>query len=146
IEYAQHDARFTGVEAQADYRFNRHVRLGVFGDLVHGRLTGAGDLPRMPAARAGVRGAFDWQDWSAHVEAYRVMRQDKVADYESPTPGYNMVNLDIAYHGSMGSSDYTVYLRATNLFDQLAYNHASFIAQAAPLPGRRITLGLRLEY
>src|SRR5690606_8421811 len=53
IEYAQHDARFTGVEAQADYRFNRHVSLGVFGDLVHGQLTGAGDLPRMPAARVG---------------------------------------------------------------------------------------------
>ena len=148
IEYAQHDAEFTGVEAQASYRFNPHLTATVFGDLVRGKLTGnAGNLPRIPAARAGVRLKTHWDDnWSANIEAYRVLRQDRLADYESETPGYNMLNVGIAYDGSVGASDYTVYLRATNLTDQQAFNHASFISSAAPLPGRRVMLGVRMQY
>lgn len=147
IRYAQHDAEFTGGEAQASYRLNRHFTVGVFGDLVYGRLTGGqGDLPRIPAARAGVRGKWLWQNWAADVEVYRAFRQSQIADYETSTPGYNMVNAGISYDGRWGASNYTVYARVSNLFDQLALNHASFVANAAPLPGRRVTVGVRMEY
>lgn len=146
IRYAQKDAEFTGLEAQVSQKLDRHVTVGVFGDAVRGRLLGGGDLPRIPAARAGVRAKVLWGPWSGDVEYYRVFRQNRVADFESETPGYNMVNLGIAYDGRWGASDYSIYLRATNLFDQLAFNHASFVASAAPLPGRRVTLGVRLAY
>lgn len=147
IEYTQRDAEFTGVEGEASYRFNQHITAGVFGDLVHGKLKGSGgNLPRIPAARAGARLMATWQNWSGNVEAYRVLRQDRLADYESETPGYNMVNAGVAYDGRTGGTDYTVYLRATNLFDQRAFNHASFLASTAPLPGRRVMLGVRVEY
>ncbi len=146
IEYTQRDASFTGIEGEASYRFNRNLTAGVFGDLVRGKLKGAADLPRIPAARAGVRINTRWNHWTGNIEAYRVFRQNRVADFESETPGHNMVNLGVAYNGSAGAVDYSVYLRATNLFDALAYNHASFIADVAPLPGRRVMLGVRMEY
>lgn len=148
IEYTQHDARFMGVEAEASYRFNPYLTASVFGDMVRGDLTGrSGKLPRIPAARAGVRlNARLNGNWSANAEAYRVFRQDRLADYESETPGYNMLNLGIQYDGRAGAVDYTAYLRATNLADQRAFNHASFISSAAPLPGRRVMLGLRMYY
>lgn len=148
IEYAQHDAEFTGVEAEASYRFNSHVTATVFGDMVRGKLTGsAGNLPRIPAVRAGARLQTRLDDnWTANVEAYRVFRQDRLADYEDETPGYNMVNLGVSYDGEAGPTDYTVYLRATNLMNQQAFNHASFISTAAPLPGRRVMLGVRMQY
>ncbi|MFW7340753.1 TonB-dependent receptor [Pollutimonas sp. H1-120] len=148
IEYAQHDARFMGVEAEASYRFNPYLTASVFGDMVRGKLTGKdGNLPRIPAVRAGVRlQARLGGDWSSNVEAYRVFRQDRLAGYESETPGYNMLNLGIEYDGRAGALDYTAYLRATNLANQQAFNHASFISSAAPLPGRRVMLGLRMYY
>jgi iron complex outermembrane receptor protein len=148
IEYAQHDAEFTGIEAEASYRFNKYLAAAVFGDMVRGKLTGsAGNLPRIPAARAGVRlkARLD-ENWSANVEAYRVMRQDTLADYERETPGYNMLNFGMAYDVTAGPVDYTVYLRATNLTNQLAFNHSSFLSSAAPLPGRRVMLGMRMQY
>jgi iron complex outermembrane receptor protein len=37
-------------------------------------------------------------------------------------------------------------MRATNLFDVRAYNHASYISTVAPLPGRRVMLGVRAEF
>lgn len=147
IEYRQADARFAGVEGHVDYQLNRHVTAGVFGDMVRARLSdGKGNLPRIPAARAGVRVKAMWNDWSGNLELYRVFRQNRVAGYEEETGGYNMVNASVSYDATLGGMDYTIYLRATNLFNSLAYNHVSFIKNAAPLPGRQIMLGLRVEH
>lgn len=148
IDYRQHDAQFTGIEGQVDYAFTRYLTVGVFGDMVRGKLSGGeGDLPRIPAARAGVRGKLKFGNWAGDVELYRVFHQNRIAGYEQQTPGYNMMNAGISYADSLGGGvDYMVYLRATNLFNQLALNHASFLAHTAPLPGRRVTLGLRLDF
>jgi len=146
IEYTQRDAAFTGAEGEASYRFSRYFTAGIFGDIVHGKLRSGGDLPRIPAARAGVRLNASWQQWSGSVEAYRVFRQNRIADYESSTPGHNMVNLALAYDTTLAGTDYSIYMRATNLFDVRAYNHASYISTVAPLPGRRVMLGVRAEF
>jgi len=147
IEYRQHDAKFTGVEAEVDYRIARSVSVGVFGDVVRGRLKdGDGDLPRIPAARAGVRTKVNWQNWSGDVEVYRVFRQNRIADFEERTGGYNMVNMGVAYNLRLGPSDISVYLRGTNLFNTLALNHTSYLAHTAPLPGRRVMLGVRADF
>ncbi|WP_439652060.1 TonB-dependent receptor domain-containing protein [Paracandidimonas lactea] len=146
IQYTQRDARFTGVEGEASYRFSPHFTAGVFGDLVYGTLRGGGNLPRIPAARLGVRLNTVWHQWSGGLEAYRVFRQNRVADHEAETAGYNIVNADVAYDGRLGAMDYTTYVRISNLFDSLAYNHASFVSTAAPLPGRRVMAGIRVAY
>ena len=147
IDYRQHDAQFTGMEGRVDYAFNRHFTLGVFGDVVRGKLSGGeGNLPRIPAARAGVRGKVKWGNWAGDVELYRVFHQNRIASYEQETPGYNMMNLGVSYADSMGGVDYMVYLRASNLFNQLALNHSSFLSHVAPLPGRRVTLGVRMDF
>src|SRR5690606_27744781 len=87
IEYAQRDARFTGIEGEASYRFGPHLTAGVFGDVVHGKLVShGGNLPRIPAARVGLKAKTSWGSWSGNVEAYRVFRQNRVADFESATP------------------------------------------------------------
>jgi iron complex outermembrane receptor protein len=147
IDYRQQDARFNGVEGRVDYAFSPSLSAGVFGDAVRGKLTGgAGNLPRIPSARAGVRGQYKWGRWAGQAELYRVLRQERVASFEQKTPGYTMMNMSLSYSGSLGAADYMVYLRVSNLFNQLALNHASYLAHVAPLPGRAVTLGLRLDY
>ena len=147
IEYTQRDAEFTGVEGELRHQFTPVFSAAVFGDYVRGKLTGGdGNLPRIPAARAGLRGNFKWQQWSAGVEYARVFSQKDIAAYENSTPGYNLVNAVVAYRGNYGSTGYEVYLRGTNLLNRLAYNHASFISSVAPLPGRSVLLGMRLTY
>ncbi|ARP96950.1 TonB-dependent receptor domain-containing protein [Bordetella genomosp. 13] len=147
IEYTQHDAEFVGVEGEIRHRFTNVLSAAVFGDYVRGKLTGGdGNLPRIPAARLGVRADAHWQRWSGGVEYYHVYRQDDIASYESSTPGYDMVNASLAYRTRLGAVDYEVYLRGNNLLDKLAYNHASFISRAAPLAGRSVLLGVRATY
>ncbi|UIP21385.1 TonB-dependent receptor domain-containing protein [Achromobacter deleyi] len=147
IEYTQRDAEFTGVEGELRHQFTPVFSAAVFGDYVRGKLTGGdGNLPRIPAARAGVRGNVKWEQWSGGVEYARVFAQKDIADYEESTPGYNMVNAVVAYRGQYGATGYEVYLRGTNLLNKLAYNHASFISSVAPLPGRSVMLGVRMTY
>lgn len=147
IEYTQRDAEFTGVEGEIRHQFTPVFSAAVFGDYVRGKLTGGeGNLPRIPAARAGVRGNVKWQQWSGGVEYARVFSQNDIASYENSTPGYNLVNAVVAYRGRYGETGYEVHLRGTNLLNKLAYNHASFISSVAPLPGRSVLLGVRMTY
>jgi len=148
IEYTQRDAEFTGLEGEVRHQFTKVFSAAVFGDYVRGKLTGGGgNLPRIPAARLGVRADAKWRQWSGGVEYAHVFRQNDIASYESSTPGYDMVNAVVSYRGGLGAdAAYEVYLRGTNLLDKLAYNHASFISKVAPLPGRSVLLGVRVTY
>lgn len=144
VRYAQDDARFTGVEGQVTQKLKPWLSVTAFGDYVRAKLKdGGGDLPRVPAGRLGLRGDAKSGAWSGNVEYVRVFDQDRVAAFESETPGYDMVNATLAYDLPMGPVIGQMFLRGTNLLDERALNHASFVSTAAPLRGRNVVLGLR---
>lgn len=144
VRYAQDDARFTGVEGQVTQKLKPWLSVTAFGDYVRAKLKdGGGDLPRVPAGRLGLRGDAKSGAWSGNVEYVRVFDQDRVAVFESETPGYDMVNATLAYDLPMGPVIGQMFLRGTNLLDEKALNHASFVSTAAPLRGRNLVLGLR---
>ncbi|CAN7384937.1 TonB-dependent receptor [Acidovorax sp. LjRoot118] len=147
LQYAQADATFTGIEGQVRQRLTRNLGVTLFGDTVRARLAGGGLLPRIPATRAGVRLDANWNAWDGQVEWVQVARQNRVAEFESATPGYGMLNLGVSYSGKVnGETPWQVYLKANNLADRLAYAHTSFIKNAAPLMGRNLTLGVKVAF
>ncbi|WP_374532584.1 TonB-dependent receptor domain-containing protein [Phenylobacterium sp.] len=146
IRYSQADATFTGVEGELRRQFAPGLSATVFGDYVRAKFDDGGDLPRIPAGRLGLRGDFARGDWSASAEYMRVFEQEKIAAFERRTPGYDMVNATLAYDLALGGFDSQVFVRGTNLLDEKALNHASFIANVAPLRGRNFTLGLRTRF
>lgn len=146
LAYTQGDAVFTGLEAQVRHQIDKIFAVSLMGDYVRARLEGGGNLPRIPAYRVGARLDAKWQAWRADMEVSYVGRQDRVAAFESETPGYVMLNLGAAYEGRIGGSRYQAYVRVNNLTDKLAYRHTSFIKTASPLTGRNIVLGVRLTF
>lgn len=147
LQYQQQDARFTGLEGRVQQRLSKQLSLSLFGDMVRARLDGGGKLPRIPAARLGVRLEGQWQAWQGYTEWVQVARQNRVAAFESETPSYGLLNLGVSYQTRSSSGQpWQIYLRARNLTDRLAYAHSSFIKDAAPLMGRNITLGVRLDF
>lgn len=150
IEYAQRDASFTGIEGQVRRQLNRMLGATLFGDYVRARLDSAAggdrDLPRIPAHRIGLRIDAKWNGWTGEAELYRVGRQDTVAGFESETAGYNILNLGASFSGKYQTIPWLFYVKAGNLTDKLAYNHASFIKHAAPLSGRNLTMGVKLAF
>ena len=147
LQYSQADATFTGIEGQVRQRLTRHLGITLFGDTVRARVDGGGNLPRIPATRAGVRLDASWQAWEGQVEWVQVARQNRVAAFESATPGYGMLNLGVSYNGQFSTgTPWQLYLKASNLTDRLAYAHTSFIKTAAPLMGRNITVGMKVAF
>lgn len=149
VEYAQRDAIFTGIEGEIRQQLDRAFGLTLFGDYVRARLAsgnGDRDLPRIPAHRIGLRLDANWQGWRGEAELYRVGRQRQLAEFETSTPGHNMLNLGVSYAGRIESVPYLFYVKAANLTDELAYSHTSFIKDAAPLMGRNLTMGVKLTF
>jgi len=146
----QEDAEFYGLEAQATWQLHDtgfgdfDFRLGY--DLVRGKLDQGGNLPRISPER--LSSGIDWHagPWRAGLEWQRVFRQDKVADFETSTPGYNLINARLAYAFELGNMPMEAFLSGQNLGDNEARVHTSFLRDFAPLPGRNFRLGLRGEF
>ena len=148
LVYTAGQARFNGIDGQASYRLTPASKVTVFGDYVHAELADEkGYLPRIPPARLGARYQGDWGPLSAGFELYRQFTQDRLAPLETRTDGYNMLNATLAYRFPHGVGRWTeVYLSGTNLTDELAYSHASFVKAQSPLRGRNIVFGLRNQF
>lgn len=174
--WAQEDARFTGAEASIDWDMLDNASglwtLHAFGDVVRGDLRGSGSrtvllrfehedmvheetatllsggpLPRIAPARIGAELLWRGDAWRASLGAVRVMRQDRVAQNESPTAGYLLVDAHLAWHRDTAAGHaWEVFLDGRNLLDREARVHTSFLKDLAPLPGRGIDIGLRLFF
>ncbi|AKM07906.1 TonB-dependent receptor domain-containing protein [Pelagerythrobacter marensis] len=155
--YTASDASFTGIDGQVSYAFSPEARVTVFGDYVGTDLTSeevdvdldasADNLPRISPGRLGTRVDLASGPISADIEYYHTFAQDKVALYETPTDGYGMLNATFAYRFEIpGGGDLEVYARGTNLTNQLAYVHTSFVKDQSPLRGRSVVLGLRHSF
>lgn len=150
-QFTAKDARFYGAEAELVLhlldRTNYGVHLQLTSDYVHAQQTTDDEpLPRIPPLRAGAALRFDGLHWHAGIELRAVQRQNRTAALEAPTPGYTLLNADATYVRPAGRVTYEFFARATNLTDEDARVHASFLKNFAPLPGRGVLLGVRAVF
>lgn len=145
IRYAGAEATFTGIDGEVRHAFNDQFALSLFGDYVRAKLrNGGGNLPRIPAGRLGARADAHVGPFTADAEYYHVFEQNRAAAYETRTPGYDMVNATLAYRFDLGDKrSAELFVRGTNLTNELAFNHSSFIKNFSPLRGRNFVFGLR---
>lgn len=148
LVYTAADAEFYGVDGQASYQATRASRVTIFGDFVATNLTNEDDnLPRIPPGRIGARYEHSAGPISADLEYYHTFEQDKVALYETQTGGYDMLNATFAYLIDIeGGSELELYARGTNLTNELAFIHTSFVKDQSPLRGRGVVFGLRQQF
>ncbi len=148
---SQGNALHVGAEWMAEWEFlhlgSDHASLETFGDWVRAELAATDEpLPRIPPLRAGLGVSWDGGAWGARVEALRVTDQDRTAPFEEPTSGYTMLDASASYEIFHRGFVHDFVLQGTNLTDEMARNHLSFLKDVAPLPGRNIKLMYRLSF
>lgn len=148
LAYTAADVRFSGIDGQLSYRLTPVSRITLFGDHVRARMKNGDDnLPRIPRGRLGARYERNWGPLSADLEAVRTFGQDRIASYETETDGYNMLNATVAYRVDMGAQQSVeFYARGTNLTNELAFAHTSFVKNQSPLRGRSVVFGARFVF
>ena len=148
LVYTPADATFTGIDGQVSHQFDAASHLTVFGDYVRATLKEQDDnLPRIPPGRLGAR--YEWARGpvSAGLEYYRTFAQDRFASYETRTDGYDMLNATVSYRLDVGNGkSVELYARGTNLTNELAFVHTSFVREQSPLRGRNVVLGMRHQF
>lgn len=149
--FVQRDAKFYGGEVEVIFHLHETKESGadfrVFADTVRAtNTTDSTPLPRTTPVRFGA--AFDWRSgsWSFNAELRNVESQRRIAPIETATDGYQMLNLSGAWQFDLGRTKGELFARATNLLDETARVHASFLKDIAPLPGRDVTVGVRLSF
>jgi iron complex outermembrane receptor protein len=115
-------------------------------DYVHAEDSSGEPLPRITPFRYGISLNYESEHWLASIEGWRVDAQNRVAEFETPTPGYTFLNASIGYKFQWGRTYNYVFARGTNLLDAEGRDHLSFLKEVLPLPGRGVVVGLRTTF
>ena len=150
VRYSQANAELTGAELKARVELfesdGNHLHLQLIGDVVEAELDRGGYLPRIPPLRLGAGLHYHSERWSAMAEVRWVDDQTDVATNETPTDGYTFLNASVSHRFIFGNQILDLLLRGRNLTDEDARAHTSFLKNAAPLPGRDVSLSLRFWF
>lgn len=148
FEYVQTDADFHGFELEASYRLwgdeDRAFSLEGAADYVRGD-TDLGPPARIPPWSVTGRLHYEAPRWDAQLEVRRVGEQDRIQTYELPTDAYTLVNLYASWK-PLQDPAMTLFAQLRNATDEEAREHASFLKDIAPLPGRNLRVGVAYRF
>nr|WP_087574830.1 TonB-dependent receptor [Sphingomonas sp. CDS-1] len=145
----QANARYLGFEAEGTLKVGQiggyAINLDGVADYVRATIKGSGPAPRIPPLRllGGVELQGDRLNLRGEVE--HSFAQDRIADTETPTDGFTLVNASLSFKPIKGNDRTTITLSANNIFDVEARRAASFLKDYAPLAGRDIRVTARLS-
>lgn len=150
VRYSQRDAEFNGFELElvppkADLGFGE-LSSRFVADYVRARLKdGGGDVPQIPPMRIGGELSLERGRLTSGVSVTWYDKQDKLGPEELPTDGFTLLNVDFSYRLPEREHSVFFYVRGENLLDEDARRHSSPLKDVAPLPGRGIGAGVRVE-
>lgn len=148
--FAAAGAEQYGFEAEANLTLARIGDAKIVGDAVvdYVRVTidGQGPAPFIPPFR--VLGGLEYQSdpLVLRAEVERTAKQDRIADFETETPGYTLANARLEWRPMGPDGLLSLRLAANNIFDVVARRHSSFLKDYAPLAGRDIRVGASVRF
>jgi iron complex outermembrane receptor protein len=151
FDYVGVPAEFYGTEGQVTFHLldtEKHkVHLELQADYLHARNRETGEpLPRISPLRFGGNVVYEGKHFGARFEVMRYQKQDDVAANELPTDGYTMINVGADYRFEVGRLGFDIFAKGTNLLDEEARNHVSFLKDIAPMGGIGAVAGLRVVF
>jgi iron complex outermembrane receptor protein len=151
LRYENADATFRGVELRVNVLLleesTRHLSAEFGVDVVRAELQESREpLPRIPPLELGAGLRFDQGPFWTEVAVRRASRQDRLAPFETPTDGYTTFDASAGWRVYTRQIAHEFVLRGTNLNNVEIRNHASFLKDLAPQPGRDVELSYRIAF
>ncbi|MBB5745124.1 TonB-dependent receptor [Brevundimonas variabilis] len=146
--YVQGDATFHGLEAEVGYQAwesgSDGLRFEASYDTVRGT-TDFGPPARIPPWSVTGRAILDLGPWTLKVQGRHVGEQDRVAGFELPTDSYTTLD---GYVGWSPAEDdgLLLYAEVRNATDEEVREHASFLKDLTPQPGRNLRIGAAYRF
>ena len=147
--YMQEDAEFDGYEFEVGKSFDLgsgELSLSFGRDVVNAKFSDGHYVPRINPARNIYSLSYKQEDLLFKMTLKDVEKQNDFGEGETATDSYQMLNTRLTKSFSVGDGDLKVSLFANNLLDEVARNHASFVKDEVPLPGRNYGLKFNLNF
>jgi len=103
-------------------------------------------LPMIPPLKGtvGIRHSLNGLTLGGKVRM--AAKQDRLGEFETPTDGYFLLDLNAQYSFTWRDTFQTISLNALNILNEEYYNHLSLIKEIFPEPGRNINLLYRVYF
>ena len=105
-----------------------------------------GDMPQIPPFKFHGELGYFWESLRALAYSDFALAQKYVDRYEESTPGYVTLGLLAEIRWSLSLAQYSLVLRADNLFDADVRNHLSRLKSVMPEKGRNFSLLAKMEF
>jgi iron complex outermembrane receptor protein len=144
LEFTASDSLLQGIEAHSDISLTSRVTAELGLDYVRAFQRDDGEpLPRIPPLRGRIGLRYQYNAFQTGGDVTLVARQDRVAESETPTDGYQLARLFAVYSFGSGANDRVVNtftFRIDNLTNELYRSHLSLIKDFVPQMGRNVKL------
>ena len=116
-------------------------------DVVNAEFTDGHNVPRINPARNVYSLIYDQGDVLFKLNLKDVDDQNDFGEGETATNGYQMLDARLTKTFDLdGKSKLKVSLFGRNLLDEKARNHASFVKDQVPLPGKNVGIKFNLTF
>ncbi len=105
-----------------------------------------GSLPRIPPFRTSAALMLGYEKFTARLEGQYSAEQTRTAEFELPTDSFFLLNAGLSYRVMEGPVRMDIFVRGTNLLDEEARLHTSFLKDMAPMEGRGVMVGLTASF
>lgn len=149
FQFQAQDATFRGFEVQGGADL---TTIGAFDIKADGLVeyvrakTESGNLPRIPPLSTLIGLEAQSDRFTFRAELDYVAEQNKISAFELPTEDYGLVNLFASWNAPAGTQPVRISVSVMNLFDTDARQHASFLKDEVPLPGRNIRFSIGTQF
>lgn len=145
--YTQADAELYGFEFKTVYELYPGLSISLMSDYVRAKnLETNNDLPLTPPLRFALEPRFT-RDYYWFGFLWKIAtEQDKVAENETPTAGYGILDLYAGLKFLTGNFIHSIDLKANNVLNQSYRDHLSAIKEFALMPGRNFSISYRLLF
>lgn len=116
-------------------------------DYVYTRVRGdGGGLPRIPPFRTSAALVLEVDRFTGRLEGQYSAAQRRTAEDESPTDSFFLLNAGVSWQVLRGPVEVEIFVRGTNLLDEEARLHTSFLKEIAPMEGRAVMVGMSASF
>lgn len=144
---------FKGFEAQARFRIYEgagDLDWNLRGDYVRATDESTGNpLPRIAPMRIGTGLEYQFSQLRSTLDVLHGFKQDRLAEHETATDGYTLVNATISYQLNPlfhQAFHLEAFAKARNLLNEDIRDHSSYLKDIAPMGSRSLLIGIRGEF
>lgn len=139
-------ARLKGVEGLAEIQLLPDVMGTVSAGYTRGNFRDGGPLPQIPPAKVQLELKYSDSRFSGGGNVQLAARQDRLDDFEQPTPGYAVFSVFTQLVLTSGSQVHSISLNLDNVLNKEHRNHLSRVKSILPEAGRNLRATYKLFF